>query len=92
MVIVFYSNKKNITWFHYLKEPKSAIETKFIKVLENNPSLNKQFQNHAIHPINYILFKYWINVFYDGIALYEDWVKRSHQQPSRELLERNKYY
>ena len=51
MNITFISNLRNMTYEHYLQQPKSMLEWKLNAILAKNPELIKSLNRFHIHPL-----------------------------------------
>ena len=76
-----------MTIAYYLNQPKKAIERKFIKILDTNPNLIKQF-NNLPHPLfRDILFKCWgLNIF-NQLVIACNWIEEDPKIPTQDPLE-----
>ena len=57
---MFYSEKEDVTYNHYLRCPKPMIENRLLKILDTNPLLTKSLGAY-LDPnplIVYIIYKY----------------------------------
>ena len=90
LYITFYSEKEDLTLNYYLKFPKPMIETKMLKILDENPSPIKSL-GACLDPIpliNLIIFKYWGYINNKNeLALDFNWYESDPKHPSQELLE-----
>ena len=59
MQITFITKLDNMTYKHYLQQPKQAIESNFIKKINQNPNLIKLFNSFPQLVFRYTLLKYW---------------------------------
>ena len=51
MNITFISDLRNMTYEHYLQQPKSMLEWKLNVILAKNPQLIKSLNRSQIHPL-----------------------------------------
>ena len=59
MQITFITKLDNMTYKHYLQQPRQAIENNLIKKLNQNPNLLKLFNTFPQPVYRYTLLKYW---------------------------------
>ena len=54
-----YSNKEDMTFNHYLTQPKSMLQTTIVKILDKNPQKLKILENNGLLYYNYLIVKYY---------------------------------
>ena len=59
MQITFITKLDNMTYEHYIQQPRQAIENNLIKKLDQNPSPVKLFSSFAQPVFRYTFLKYW---------------------------------
>ena len=64
LYIMFYSEKEDATYKHYLRCPKPMIENQMPKILAKNPILIKSLGRYLgpIPLIRYFINKYWVRI------------------------------
>ena len=59
MQITFITKLDNMTYRHYLQQPRQAIENNLIKKINQNPNLINLFNRFPLPVFRYTLLKYW---------------------------------
>ena len=90
----FYSNKEDMSFNHYISQPKSMLETMIIKNLDKYPEKLKILDYSKAPYYDYLILKYYgfVMINYDKRMIYcirDDWLYNTPRDPDdkfREIL------
>ena len=81
-----YSNRDDMTFNHYISQPKPMIETMMIKVLDRYPQKLKILEYNGAPYYEYLIFKYYGFVMIDRnhfiYGIVDDWRNNDPKEPS----------
>ena len=95
MIIVefnFYSNRKDMTFNHYISQPKSILKTLLIKNLDKYPEKLKILENSKAPYYEYLILEYYGFGIIDPnnrlvFCVSDDWLNNTPTEPNNDFKE-----
>ena len=85
----FYSNRKDMSFNHYLSKPKPMLETLLVKNLEKYPEKLKILEYSKASYYEFLILKYYgfavINDYGLVFCLRDNWLNNAPKEPDNDL-------